>query len=79
MPSGGISTRTYRHEFLMIVHTTVQFYCSNLVTDKLVDIPPQDMCIFTEGDLRELASKAGMNMLSRRKLINAVEKIRKDA
>ena len=43
-----------------------------------MDISSQDMSIFTEEDLKELASRADMNMLSRRKLINAVRKIPKD-
>lgn len=38
----------------------------------------QDMTIFTEGDLIELASRAGMKLLERRHLMNAVTEISRE-
>ena len=35
------------------------------------------MTLFTESDLTELSAKYELNLLNRRKLINAVEKLRK--
>ena len=49
---------------------------ADFVTDFLSDVSLQDLTTLADDDLKELGKMASLNMVNRRKLINAVQELR---